>query len=226
MSRDRGAFLETVRKAVGAGNRPGVSAEIAPRGAIGYQGAGADPSARFCEQFAAAGGQAHVVSDLEAAARKVLALAEQVSHRRILLGEGTVIAALNLRGPLQAMGCAVTGVEANPDDANHNRFFAADVGITGVDYLIAETGSIIYLARPRGPRSLSLLPPVHIVVASTDQLLPDLFDLFGLPELKETGVLPSCVSVITGPSKTGDIELTLVTGVHGPGEIHVVLIQK
>ena len=68
--------------------------------------------------------------------------------------------------------------------------------------------------------SASLLPPVHIAVADVDQLLPDLFDLFGRLSRQE---LPACVSLITGPSKTGDIELKLVTGVHGPGEVHVVL---
>ena len=70
---------------------------------------------------------------------------------------------------------------------------------------------------------MSLLPPVHIAVADRSQLLPDLFDLFRQLPPEE---MPSCVSLITGPSKTGDIELRLVTGVHGPGEIHVVLIGE
>ena len=74
------------------------------------------------------------------------------------------------------------------------------------------------------PRSLSLLPPLHIAVAHQSQILPDLFDLFETPLWTERGGLPSCLSLITGPSKTGDIELRLVTGVHGPGEVHVILI--
>ena len=86
---------------------------------------------------------------------------------------------------------------------------------------IAETGSVAVRARPEEPRSLSLLPPVHVVVADRSQLVPDLFDLFAA--LASAG-LPSGLALITGPSKTGDIELRLVTGVHGPGEVHVVLI--
>ena len=70
--------------------------------------------------------------------------------------------------------------------------------------------------------SLSLLPPIHVAVADRSQLLSDLFDLFEVPSAEP----PSCLSLITGPSKTGDIELRLVTGVHGPGEIHVVLIDR
>jgi L-lactate dehydrogenase complex protein LldG len=68
------------------------------------------------------------------------------------------------------------------------------------------------------------LPPVHIAVAECGQLLPDLFDLFE-PGDGQPPVPPSCLSIITGPSKTGDIELRLVTGVHGPGELHVILAQ-
>ena len=78
---------------------------------------------------------------------------------------------------------------------------------------------------PAEPRSLSLLPPLHIAVAGRDQILPDLFDLFAPGRRSNQPGLPSCLSLITGPSKTGDIELRLVTGVHGPGEVHVVLID-
>jgi L-lactate dehydrogenase complex protein LldG len=115
---------------------------------------------------------------------------------------------------------------AKPSSGAESRddFFGAEAGISGVDHLIAETGSIVLLARPEQPRSLSLLPPLYIAVARRDQIVPDLFDLFEPGLWTERGELPSCLSLITGPSKTGDIELRLVTGVHGPGEVHVVLI--
>jgi L-lactate dehydrogenase complex protein LldG len=104
-------------------------------------------------------------------------------------------------------------------------FFAAEIGISGVDYLVAETGTVVLHSGPDQPRSLSLLPPVHIAIAERKQLVPDLFDLF--PSSNEQArTLPSCITFITGPSKTGDIELRLVTGVHGPGEIHVILIDR
>jgi L-lactate dehydrogenase complex protein LldG len=70
---------------------------------------------------------------------------------------------------------------------------------------------------------------VHIAIADRSQLLPDLFDLFDLfspvANLSKS-TPPSCLTLITGPSKTGDIELKLVTGVHGPGEIHVILFAS
>ena len=104
------------------------------------------------------------------------------------------------------------------------RSFAADVGISNVHRLIAETGTVVMATEPNEPRSVSLLPPVHIAVAERSQLLPDLFDLFDLfSPSRPANLPPSCLTLITGPSKTGDIELQLVTGVHGPGEVHVIV---
>lgn len=216
MTTDRDRFLQRVREAVAAGNRAGAASPLEPRGDVGYQGAGPDPVARFRDELAAAGGKAHVVPDRPAAVAKVLELVEAKAARRVLLGRGAVIDALNLDDVLRSHGIAVFDPRAGREDA-----FAADLGITGVDYLVAETGSVALLSGPDRPRSFSLLPPVHVAVADRGQLLPDLFDLFAV----ERSELPACLSLITGPSKTGDIELRLVTGVHGPGEVHVVLID-
>ena len=143
---------------------------------------------------------------------------------KILLGAGPLLGKLGFYGQLTTLGFSVQQVEALNSSTARDACFAADVGISGVEFLVAETGSIVVAASPTEPRSLSLLPVVHIAVATRDQLVPDLFDL--LPTHGEGGVkLPSCLSIITGPSKTGDIELRLVTGVHGPGEVHVVLID-
>jgi L-lactate utilization protein LutC len=213
---DRDSFLRRVREAVAAGNRAGVIPPLPQRGSVGYQGPGPDPATRFREELAAAGGETHIVPNAAAAVAKVLELVESRSARRVLLGGGAVIDPLNLGDALRSRG-----VEVFDPAASREAAFAADVGITGVDYLLAETGSLAVYTRPDQPRSFSLLPPVHVAVADHSQILPDLFDLFDL-EPKQP---PTCLTLITGPSKTGDIELRLVTGVHGPGEVHVVLID-
>jgi L-lactate utilization protein LutC len=220
MTSARDAFLQRVRQAVAEGNRAGGAAPIPERGGAGYQGAGPDPAARFCDELSAAGGTLHVVADHAAAAARVLELVAAKAARRTLVGRGAVIDRLGLPGRLLTAGVEVAVADALPLGGERDTLFAADIGISGVDYLIAETGSIAILARPEEPRSLSLLPPVHVAVAARAQLLPDLFDLFAA-----LSAMPSCLSLITGPSKTGDIELRLVTGVHGPGEVHVVLID-
>ena len=222
MRTSRESFLQRVRRAVEAGNRAGSAAPLEARGAAGYQGAGPDPAARFRDEFTAAGGRFHAAADAEAAASCVLGLIASPEPRRVLLGRGPFVDPLGLPDRLRGRGVEVIGADQVDPDAAREPFFAADVGVSGVDYLIAETGTIALLSRPEQPRSLSLLPPVHVAVADRSQLLADLFDLFE-PKLWPDG-LPSCLSLITGPSKTGDIELRLVTGVHGPGEVHVVLV--
>lgn len=99
----------------------------------------------------------------------------------------------------------------------------AAVGITSADYCLADTGTLVMIASPHEARLISLLPPAHIAVVSAERMLS------GLDELLETVPLPaeraSSMVLITGPSRTADIEQTLVRGVHGPGEIHVVIVS-
>lgn len=103
---------------------------------------------------------------------------------------------------------------------------SADIGITGVDYLIAETASASIVAREGAARMTSLLPPVHIAVAQADQVVEAIEDLrtFREAELAEENEPNWYMNLISGPSKTADIEQTIVIGVHGPGEVHLVVI--
>jgi L-lactate dehydrogenase complex protein LldG len=224
VSSARDAFLQQVRQAVRSGNRPGAVASLEPRGSVGYQGAGADAAARFGEALVAAGGVYHRVPDHASAVIRTLELVQTASAQRLLLGRNALLDSLRLLDPLRAAGREVLLVDSLPPGDSRPVLFAADLGISGVDYLIAETGSVVLTAQPSEPRSLSLLPPVHVAVAERSQLLPDLFDLFEPGPWASRDELPSFLGLITGPSKTGDIELRLVTGVHGPREIHVILI--
>ena len=87
-------------------------------------------------------------------------------------------------------------------------------------YGLAETGSVVLVASAQEPRARSLLPEVHISLLREDRILP------GLPELFAAlgGELPSALAIVTGPSRSADIEQSLTVGVHGPGEVHVVLV--
>lgn len=102
------------------------------------------------------------------------------------------------------------------------------VGITGVDAALAATGSLVINSGAGRFRASSLLPPVHIAVVTREQILPDLESWWGLQreagldQLRQT----SNVVVVTGPSRTADIALQLVMGMHGPRELHVVLVSE
>jgi L-lactate utilization protein LutC len=215
----RDAFLARVRQAVQAGNRAGQIPPLPDRGSCGYQGAGPDPVARFCQELGAVGGVCHQVPDAQAATATLLDLLAARGCRRVLLGSGRALDPLDLANVLTSRGLEVVRVQDLNPGTSRDAFFAAEVGITGVEFLIAETGSLVVQTTAATSRSESLLPPIHIAIAQSSQVLADLFDVF--PAGKQ---MPSCLTIITGPSKTGDIELRLVTGVHGPGEVHVILI--
>jgi L-lactate dehydrogenase complex protein LldG len=222
MSNDREAILQRIRQAVHDGNRHGAVPPLPERGTVGYQGAGPDPVARLRDELAAAGGQMHLVPDAGSAVTAIVDLVRSRATRGVLLAGGAFIDTLPLAPALSALDLEVYSVESLSHADPRQTFFAADVGITGMDHVIAETGTLALTTRPDQPRSASLLPPVHIAVAHRRQILPDLFDLFSG---RWHEGLPACLSLITGPSKTGDIELRLVTGVHGPGEVHLVLVD-
>jgi L-lactate dehydrogenase complex protein LldG len=98
-----------------------------------------------------------------------------------------------------------------------------DAGISECDALVAQTGSVLVTGRSAGGRALSVLPPHHVVVATREQLLPDLPAAFALLQKRYAANWPSFISFITGPSRTGDIERILVLGAHGPKRLTVFL---
>ncbi len=100
----------------------------------------------------------------------------------------------------------------------------ASAGITSADYALSATGTLIMLASPREARLISLLPPLHIAVIPASAILTSLDELFTL--LPEPAEQTSSMVMITGPSRTADIEQILVRGVHGPGEVRVIIVDS
>jgi len=107
-----------------------------------------------------------------------------------------------------------------------NELERCDVGISACDCLIAQTGTILLTATSGGGRALSVLPPHHVVIATRAQLLPDLSSGYELLARIHGKTMPSFITLITGPSRTGDIERILVLGAHGPKKLTVVLIEE
>ena len=105
---------------------------------------------------------------------------------------------------------------AVPEVAGNADVRQADLGVTGCDCVIAATGSIAVSTRSAGGRALSVLSPVHLVLARRDQLVPDLTAALALWQARYDRHWPSNLCVITGASRTGDIEKILVMGAHGP----------
>jgi L-lactate utilization protein LutC len=123
--------------------------------------------------------------------------------------------------------CGITslpGVRSGVTDRAALRELCAtvDIGITSADYALADTGSLVMLSSPREARMISLLPPAHIAVVPRDRILTGLDELFTI--LPNPAEQTSSMVLITGPSRTADIEQILVRGVHGPGQITVVVV--
>lgn len=229
MQRDE--FLARIRQATAAGRAYQVALNPLATAEQSYVGGGDDPVGTFLMEWRAVGGFGDRVSQPEAVFDYLSHILQQHSVRSALLWRHPVLESLGLSDWLQAQGVQVhqwDKLEKLSADERQHLAFTADLGITGVDWAVAETGSLAVCARPGGQgRSVSLLPPLHVAVLTSTQILPDLFDLFQElgAELRQNG-LPSNVTLITGPSKTGDIQLKLTTGVHGPGEVHAIVIEN
>jgi hypothetical protein len=113
-----------------------------------------------------------------------------------------------------------------PPDVARRQMLQAAIGITSATYAVAETGSLAMAAGPGSERAASLLPPWHLAIVDARQIVADLFDLFDRLAADGLHTTASNVTLITGPSKTGDIGLQLTTGVHGPGRFEVVICRQ
>jgi L-lactate dehydrogenase complex protein LldG len=102
----------------------------------------------------------------------------------------------------------------------------ADVSITICEVLIARTGTLVLSSAVSSGRTTSVYAPVHICIAKVSQLVYDVKDAIVFLQTKYGGQLPSMISFATGPSRTADIEKTLVVGVHGPKEVYCFLLDK
>lgn len=212
MSRD--AVLHKVRSALG--RTPGQPPADAPPAMLFSRTLDSEARASlFMERFEALAGKAVRVPDANAA--------------RTWLGEflqGRTAVASN--SPyLQSCGCAsLPGVESGLVDRDGLRaaVSTAGVGITSVDYALAETGTMVLLSSAREARLISLLPPVHVAIFPKSRILVGLDELF--TTLPAPADATSAMVMITGPSRTADIEQILVRGVHGPGEIYAVIVDE
>lgn len=226
---NREEFLTRVRTAAAAGRAHRVHTDPDVSERAGYVGAGDDLPAALVAEMAAVGGKPVLVDDLVAARVALAELLDQYRPQRAFCWRHPLLVRLGLDGILDERGIAHfdhDSLVSLDHAAQREKILAADIGITSATSAIAETGSLVMMSAPGRERLASLLPPVHIAIVERAQIMPDLFDLFA--ELKRAGYenLPSNVALITGPSKTGDIEMTLTTGVHGPGKWHVIVMRE
>ena len=164
-------------------------------------------------------------TDLRADFRLVNDLAALTAELKSICAAEKWQRAASHSGELTGAACRALGLPVLlTDQAFEKRELAGcDVGISECDALVAQTGSVVITSRSSGGRSLSVLPPHHVVVARREQLVPDLPAAFALVKAKYGASYPSMISIITGPSRTGDIERILVLGAHGPKKLTILV---
>lgn len=225
MNRDE--FLTRVRQSAAAGRTYRVSSEDGDADRVGYVGGGDDLVTRMAAEVAEVGGVPHVVDSVQQGVDAICGLAEKKGVGKVIAWQHPVLAEANVRNQLEQHGIDwddFDSLSALSDEDRRRRILAADMGLTSATWAIAETGTLVMTSRPGRERVSSLLPNLHVALIERSQIVPDLFDVFDHLGASSGDDLPSNVTLITGPSKTGDLELKLITGVHGPGEWHVVIV--
>lgn len=185
---------------------------------------------RIIEQFEAA--LKELVTPLvladspSAAVAAVVHALQQRGITEVVAWDDSFLAVLGLPEAVHSAGIAWVAAAPGTDPAEFKAVAArAGAGVTGADLAVAETGTLVLNGAPGRPRSVSLLPPLHIAVVRREQLLPDQAAMCKeLVTLAAAGKTPSSLNMITGPSRTADIEHILVRKVHGPGELLVILV--
>ena len=239
---DRAAFLGRIRAEMGRAPtrvpgapapRPARPREIAETVRRELAERWPETLERFRQEFERVAGVYHRVATTADVPDVIGAIARERGARSAITWHGSVLP--DWGGALSAHGIATVsmpaaGIEPPAErQALRDLIASADLGVTGVDLAVAETGSLVLRSGSGRPRSTSLLPPYHVAVFDREALVESLAQvgLFleawhdGAPEAWQGGV----INVITGPSRTADIELTLTRGVHGPKEVHAIFVE-
>lgn len=190
---------------------------------------------RFKKEFERVGGVFHRAPSLADVPQVVAGIAREREARRLVAWDPRELGA-ELGPALAARGlephAMPAGAVADAAERGRLRRLVADaeLGLTGVDLAIAETGTLVIRSGAGRPRSTSLLPPYHVAVFDRAALVESLSQAGVFLEAWHAGGEPAdrgaIVSFITGPSRTADIELTLTRGVHGPKEVHAIFVEK
>jgi L-lactate dehydrogenase complex protein LldG len=220
---DRAEFMESIRHRTRTGRyKPTHAPDIAwtpgeePRESAPIE----DPPARFIEELEMLGGHGKRAENLEGAREYILSLAQERGAKRLIRWDVEELEELGVDEPLREAGVEV----ALWRDLEDFREVAAtaDIGLSTAEWAIADTGSLVLTSGPGKGRTVTLLPPTYVAVVAAEKVLRTVPE--AIEKYAEADELPANVVFHTGPSRSGDIEMEIFVGMHGPGDVHVVLV--
>jgi L-lactate dehydrogenase complex protein LldG len=184
--------------------------------------------AQFTTAWEALGGIVHTAPNVAAAASIVAEICRAAGVSRTLSWRDADLGVAGIGDALRGLGVECDDgwlpAEASARAARLSELEQLKVGLTGASGAIAESGTVVLVSGPGRPRLASLLPPIHVTLLQVSRIHPSLPDFFTAePTIAEGG---SNLVLVTGPSRTADIEMTLTRGVHGPGHVHAVLVHS
>jgi len=189
----------------------------------------AELTAQFARELDAVGGVFLGAVTPDEVRMRVVSLARELGARTAAIGAGVTLDADSIARALEHAGVAVIWPGAQgtgPDDAGRAAFrghlAGCDLGIAEADAGIASTGTLAVVGAPNRPNSLTLLPPNNLIIVNADRMRPDL--AAAIAGIGAETFTTKRVALITGPSRTADIEKMIVLGVHGPKKLYVLAI--
>jgi L-lactate utilization protein LutC len=185
-------------------------------------------ASQFARELEAVGGHyLGTVTPKEMVAR-VRGVAAALNAQSVAIGTGLVTDPATMVEALQLAGITVFRTAAVADDAGRaelrGKLARCDFAVVEADYAIAATGTLAMVATPERPGSLTLVPPVNVILVSAERILPDL--AAAISAIGSATIASHRLALVTGPSRTADIEKRIVLGVHGPREIHVAVVWR
>jgi L-lactate dehydrogenase complex protein LldG len=176
-----------------------------------FQPANQEKEIEFAEQFTKLQGRFVFCINQQELAFQLNSLVKKMDWQKVFCVEDDLLTAA---GPQLTERIVKTGLAD------------CDVSITGCECLVARTGTIVMSSAQTSGRATSVYAPIHICIAYSNQLVFDIKDALQLVKDKYASNLPSLITFATGPSRTADIEKTLVVGVHGPKEVYLFLVES
>jgi L-lactate dehydrogenase complex protein LldG len=218
----RTEFLASIRHRTQAGRyKPTNAPDVSWTGESRESQPIEDPPARFIEELEALGGHARRVASRKEACEYVLELARERETELLVRWDVEELEALGVDGPLSDAGIEVAVWRELADFKEVAG--KAGIGLSTAAWAIAETGTLVLEGGPGMGRSVTLLPPTYVAVVPVGRILrtvPEAIEKYA----GDAGGLPANVCFHTGPSRSGDIEMALFVGMHGPGDVHVILV--
>jgi L-lactate utilization protein LutC len=179
----------------------------------------------FARELEAVGGQFLGTIAPQDLAARIAAYANEIGAHTIALGEAVTADMKPVATALEKSGCTVFRPTAVKDEARADaraQIIGADLGISAAEWAIASTGTLAVMAAAARPSSLTLIPPASLVLVSVDRIVMQIADM--LATLAPEAIAATRMTLITGPSRTADIEKRIVLGIHGPKSLAVIVV--